>query len=237
MATRLLTMACLLLLFFFFFFFSVFTISDMDTLFGALAGGPSSRTVKKKIRPLPLFNTSSSSSFTDLLDAYNQWDAKVGCSSMSSDGNSGASISHNPSLQSPHPVACSSLKQKHVVVYIKEWTWIPDNLQNLYSCDCGLTCMWTKSQILADDPDVLLYESATPPRQVFITMPLSNFIWPLEFRSCPYNKRTIMLIGFACRFRYVCIPISRSWMSNLSKIVKAMGGLLFMLIRGVEESR
>jgi hypothetical protein len=40
------------------------------------------------------------------------------------------------------------------------------DLDNLYSCRCGLSCLWTKSNVLADKPDALMFESSTPPIQV-----------------------------------------------------------------------
>lgn len=58
---------------------------------------------------------------------------------------------------------CPELKLEHVSVLVKGWTWIPDNLDNLYSCRCGLSCLWTKSSVLADRPDALLFETTTPP--------------------------------------------------------------------------
>lgn len=61
---------------------------------------------------------------------------------------------------------CGELKIDHVSVLVKGWTWVPDNLDNLYSCSCGLTCLWTKSPVLADMPDALLFETTTPPHQV-----------------------------------------------------------------------
>ncbi|XP_061343764.1 alpha-(1,4)-fucosyltransferase-like isoform X1 [Gastrolobium bilobum] len=39
------------------------------------------------------------------------------------------------------------------------------NLDNLYTCRCGLSCLWTKSPVLADKPDALLFETSTPPNQ------------------------------------------------------------------------
>lgn len=58
---------------------------------------------------------------------------------------------------------CNDLNMRHVSVLVKGWTWIPDNLDNLYSCRCGLSCLWTKSSVLADKPDALLFETTTPP--------------------------------------------------------------------------
>ncbi|KAL0326341.1 UNVERIFIED_CONTAM: Alpha-(1,4)-fucosyltransferase [Sesamum radiatum] len=56
----------------------------------------------------------------------------------------------------------------HVSVLVKGWTWIPDNMDNLYSCRCGLSCLWTKSSVLADKPDALLFETTTPPFQLLV---------------------------------------------------------------------
>ncbi|KAH7292533.1 hypothetical protein KP509_29G073100 [Ceratopteris richardii] len=113
-------------------------------------------------------------SFTDLLDAYRQWDAHVGCANYRKIADKG--FPKNPSLQDPNMDSCTSLKQKHVVVHVKGWTWLPDNLQNLYSCDCGLSCMWTTSEVFADDPDVLLFESVTPPRKRDANEPLRAYL-------------------------------------------------------------
>lgn len=71
------------------------------------------------------------------------------------------------SLQEPvSHSSCNLLKMEHVSVLVKGWTWVPDNLDNLYSCQCGMSCLWTKSPVLADKPDALLFETATPPLQV-----------------------------------------------------------------------
>lgn len=63
---------------------------------------------------------------------------------------------------------CGGLKMDHVSILVKGWTWIPDNLDNLYSCRCGLSCLWTKSPVLADKPDGLLFETTTPPLLVLL---------------------------------------------------------------------
>ena len=60
----------------------------------------------------------------------------------------------------------NDLKLRHASVLVKGWTWIPDNLDNLYSCRCELSCLWTKSPVLADKPEALLFETTTPPIQV-----------------------------------------------------------------------
>ncbi|KAI6691241.1 hypothetical protein NL676_028069 [Syzygium grande] len=57
----------------------------------------------------------------------------------------------------------SELRLSHVSVLVKGWFWIPDNLDNLYPCQRGLSCLWTKSPVLADKLDALLFQTSTPP--------------------------------------------------------------------------
>lgn len=102
-------------------------------------------------------------SFVNLFYAYKLWDAQVGCTQFREKDSMFRLI--NPSVQDPDSVSCESLKLKHVAIYVKQWTWLPDNIENLYSCGCGLTCTWTKSAVLADTPDAVLFESVVPPRR------------------------------------------------------------------------
>lgn len=146
----------------------VFLLGSFDVLPAMVATNPSSSSSSSP-HGLPL-----NQSFTDLFDAYKQWDAQVGCAGFRK--NVKKINPHNPSLQNSNLISCQSLKQKHVAVRVKEWTWLPDNIQNLYSCDCGLTCMWTKSEVLADNPDVELYETVTPPRQRHQGEPLRAYL-------------------------------------------------------------
>ena len=83
-------------------------------------------------------------------------------SSMASNGSSSSSSLQEGDGESK----CGELRMDFVSVLVKGWTWIPDNLDNLYSCGCGLSCLWTKSSVLADKPDALLFETKTPPFQV-----------------------------------------------------------------------
>lgn len=106
--------------------------------------------------------------FTDLLTAFRKWDSQIGCArfrenhrdSIYAKGNRSSSLQ-----ESLGDLECGVLKMNHVSVLVKGWTWIPDNLDNLYSCGCGLSCLWTKSPVLADKPDALLFETTTPPLQ------------------------------------------------------------------------
>ncbi|XP_073286014.1 alpha-(1,4)-fucosyltransferase [Primulina huaijiensis] len=121
-------------------------------------------------KPSALLNLSKSSApepFQDLLKAFKKWDSLVGCARFRAKHEeflrNGLKIS---SLQNVDgEIKCGELKMKHVSVLVKGWTWIPDNMDNLYSCRCGLSCLWTKSQVLADTPDALLFETTTPPLQ------------------------------------------------------------------------
>jgi len=103
--------------------------------------------------------------FTDLFVAFKKWDSQVGCvqfrekhKNLGSNGSASLQVVDGD-------VGCSELKMEHVNVLVKGWTWIPGNLDNLYSCRCGLSCLWTKSSVLADKPDALLFETTTPPLQ------------------------------------------------------------------------
>lgn len=106
--------------------------------------------------------------FTDLIGAFRKWDSEVGCAQFRKKHKSFISNGSLPSSSLQvidGDSGCSKLKMNHVSVLVKGWTWIPDNLDNLYSCRCGLSCLWTKSSVLADKPDALLFETTTPPRQ------------------------------------------------------------------------
>ena len=109
-------------------------------------------------------------SFNNLITSFNKWDSQVGCDRFREKIGGGlGNRSSSSSLQlvgADSSGDCRALKLVHVAVLVKGWTWIPDNLDNLYSCSCGLSCLWTKSSVLADKPDALFFETSTPPRQV-----------------------------------------------------------------------
>ncbi|KAL7128464.1 hypothetical protein ABFS83_14G319200 [Erythranthe nasuta] len=125
--------------------------------------------------PLPnysSFHTLSTSSttpqpFKDLFNAYTNWDSQVGCANFR-EKHTDLSVNRSKisSLQNVQgEIHCGDLLMNHVSILVKGWTWIPDNMDNLYSCRCGLTCLWSKSSLLADNPDALFFESLTPPFQ------------------------------------------------------------------------
>ncbi|KAI5399411.1 hypothetical protein KIW84_064676, partial [Lathyrus oleraceus] len=124
---------------------------------------------------LPSIN-SSSDPFTDLLSSFRKWDSRVGCDKFREKTN-GVLLNHSKvvSLQE-FGGGCGGFELNHVSVLVKGWTWIPDNLDNLYSCRCGLSCLWTKSNVLADKPDALLFETSTPPIQRRVGEPLRAYM-------------------------------------------------------------
>ncbi|KAL1564809.1 GDP-fucose protein O-fucosyltransferase 2 [Salvia divinorum] len=112
-----------------------------------------------------LSKSDSPEPFRDLFRAFKKWDSAVGCAQFREmHRDLLANWSKISSLQNAAGgIECGQLQMKHVSVLVKGWTWIPDNMDNLYSCRCGLSCLWTKSSLLADKPDALLFETTTPP--------------------------------------------------------------------------
>jgi len=140
---------------------------------GILEFPSASTSMEHSIDPEPKLSDSTSDPFSDVLVAYKKWDFEVGCARFRE--NHKDAILGNVSSGSLQEFGCGKLKMKHVKVLVKGWTWIPDNLENLYSCRCGMTCLWTKSSVLADSPDALLFETTTPPLQV-IKLLVANLV-------------------------------------------------------------
>ncbi|KAF8411873.1 hypothetical protein HHK36_004432 [Tetracentron sinense] len=107
--------------------------------------------------------------FRSLLGAFKKWDSEVGCAQFK-EKHKAKGFPTNGSSSSLQDVDgsvdCGAMKMDHVSILVKGWTWIPDNLDNLYSCRCGLSCLWTKSSVLADKPDAMLFETTRPPSQL-----------------------------------------------------------------------
>ncbi|KAI3758579.1 hypothetical protein L6452_06146 [Arctium lappa] len=120
----------------------------------------------QSLSQLQLHPRSDPDPFQHLLDAFRRWDSQVGCFNfrekhvgLVKKGSNSSSLQ----VGNGREYQCSELKMNHVGILIKGWTWIPDNLDNLYTCGCGLTCLWTKSSVLLDKPDALFFETTTPP--------------------------------------------------------------------------
>ncbi|XP_028782067.1 alpha-(1,4)-fucosyltransferase [Neltuma alba] len=116
--------------------------------------------------PITSETKASAEAFSDLVDAFRKWDSQVGCSRFK-ERYDGARRNKSMGPSSLQEIGgdskCEGLKLNHVSVLVKGWTWIPDNLDNLYPCQCGLSCLWTKSPVVADKPDALLFETTSPP--------------------------------------------------------------------------
>ncbi|KAI0507864.1 hypothetical protein KFK09_013992 [Dendrobium nobile] len=110
----------------------------------------------------PPLNSRPKEAFSDLKAAFASWDEEIGCARFRERHNGGAPNA-SAVQDSSGSVDCEGLGPAHVSVLVKGWTWIPDNLDNLYSCRCGLSCLWTKSPVMADKPDALLFENVMPP--------------------------------------------------------------------------
>lgn len=112
----------------------------------------------------------SSDPFRDLLAAFTQWDSQVGCEKFEKKFQSWKA--NSSAIQGSDVQDCATWqkegKRRHVSVFVKGWTWIPDNLDGIYSCGCGLSCAWSKSPVVVDRPDALFFEGATPPRIVML---------------------------------------------------------------------
>ncbi|CAL0300661.1 unnamed protein product [Lupinus luteus] len=127
----------------------------------------------------PTITSQTNEPFTDLVRAFRKWDSQVGCARFREKQPDGVALNGSKvaSLQEGiSDSACKGLGLNHVSVLVKGWTWIPDNLDNMYSCSCGLTCFWTKSPVLADKPDALLFETTTPPIQRRIGEPIRVYM-------------------------------------------------------------
>lgn len=112
----------------------------------------------------------SSDPFSDVIMAFKKWDLQVGCARFKENhkGSIRGNVSSGSLQEFGGGFGCGKLKMENFKVLVKGWTWIPDNLENLYSCRCGMTCLWTKSSVLVDSPDALLFETTTPPFQVLL---------------------------------------------------------------------
>ncbi|XP_030485683.2 alpha-(1,4)-fucosyltransferase [Cannabis sativa] len=147
---------------------SMFGFAFFILFFSGFLEFPSLSTTIEPIRyPTLSLTKSTPHPFTDLVTAFKEWDSHVGCPHFRENHKVSIQIANSSSsLQvSDAESECGELKMDHVSVLVKGWTWIPDNLDNLYPCACGLSCLWTKSSVLADKPDALLFETTTPPLQ------------------------------------------------------------------------
>ncbi|XP_062106080.1 alpha-(1,4)-fucosyltransferase-like [Humulus lupulus] len=159
---------------------SLITLAFLFLLFSGFLEFPSiSSSIKPITDPGPSLSNSSSEPFTDLFSAFRKWDSLVGCARFKEKNQELIQnrLNESSSLQEADvDSGCGELKMGHVSVLVKGWTWIPDNLDNLYTCSCGLSCFWTKSPVLADKPDAMLFETTRPPFQRRVGDPLRVYM-------------------------------------------------------------
>nr|CAD1836854.1 unnamed protein product [Ananas comosus var. bracteatus] len=55
-------------------------------------------------------------------------------------------------------------------------TWVPDILDGVYECRCGLSCVWSRNVAVVDEVDVTLWESFKPPKTRKQGEPLRAFM-------------------------------------------------------------
>ncbi|KAG9136725.1 hypothetical protein Leryth_004508 [Lithospermum erythrorhizon] len=151
---------------------------------------------------------SGTNPFQDLLKAFNLWDQQVGCAQFIEKHrgvlkNSTFLPSSLQEAEFDSVLKCDELKMKHVTVLVKGWTWIPDNLDNLWYCKCGMSCLWTKSEVLADKPDALLFETSTPPLGADFLSPRRNAIFiRLHVGDTEENEQMVDLGNFQHQISY-----------------------------------
>eukprot|EP00271_Cylindrocystis_brebissonii_P002694 TRINITY_DN13473_c0_g1_i1.p1 TRINITY_DN13473_c0_g1~~TRINITY_DN13473_c0_g1_i1.p1 ORF type:complete len:540 (+),score=46.79 TRINITY_DN13473_c0_g1_i1:46-1620(+) len=131
----------------------------------------------------------------DVKKAGKLWDEQVGCDSfrarhadlISAYGNGGPKTwPRDPNLQDWNDPPCQKLKLKHVVVLVKERDWMTPNwLDGFHSCTrCGITCQFTWSSTMADQPDADIYvdgrhppETREPGEPLSVYMNLEPVLW------------------------------------------------------------
>jgi alpha-1,4-fucosyltransferase len=132
--------------------------------------------------------TRQKEAFSELKPAYERWDSEIGCSRFR--GKFKRWKVNESAVQQADGGDCSQLKLDHVSVLVKEMTWIPDILDGLYECRCGLSCLWTRNVALADQPDVVLYQSVRPPETAVNAL---DTILPFVSSKHPFKKRNNIL--------------------------------------------
>ncbi|RRT54306.1 hypothetical protein B296_00038377 [Ensete ventricosum] len=120
-------------------------------------------------RPIPDTQEAPTTNLSSLAAAFARWDEEVGCDRFREKHRNWTA---DPSaIQDAEAGDCSTLGARQVSVLVKRGGWIPDEMDNLYSCRCGLTCLWTKSDTLADKPDAELFEGWMRPPQTLPCLP------------------------------------------------------------------
>jgi alpha-1,4-fucosyltransferase len=186
-APMLASAAILLLILLLFGYFELPSVASLTAAPAApVLAGPGSRS------PTALESVGSRDpdAFTSLLAAFRDWDAAVGCprvrAKLAAAANATAAAVTGGSAWSG--TRCEDLPaSRHVGVLVKGWTWIPDALDGVYTCRCGVSCVWSKSAAAVDRPDALLFEGATPPQQVLGTLS-SHFLFVSPYQMACFLR-------------------------------------------------
>ncbi|KAJ4756651.1 hypothetical protein LUZ62_091056 [Rhynchospora pubera] len=128
--------------------------------------------------------------FSDLKSAFHRWDSEVSCTRFR-DKLRRLKVDES-AVQQTKGGDCSELKLDHVSVWAKVPGWVPDILDGLYECRCGLSCLWTRNEVLADPADVELYQFYAPPDTRKTGEPLRAFV-EMEAWRAPSGKEDIFI--------------------------------------------
>jgi hypothetical protein len=145
-------------------------------------GGMPSPILSNNMQQSTLERSSSSMEKSSMVATFRKWDSEMGCAAFREKYDI-PTMKRTTFLQDPNSVACSELKQKHVTILVKRSTWLPDSMHGLYSCGCGLSCMWEKSSLLAYDPDVEMYETTHPSGNVSTQTSNNRCLCPVHSTS------------------------------------------------------
>ncbi|KAJ3675194.1 hypothetical protein LUZ60_004236 [Juncus effusus] len=134
--------------------------------------------------------TRQKENFSDLKPVFQKWDSEIGCIKFK---NKFAGWTVNDSaVQKMDGGDCSEYKLDHVSVWARAVSWIPEVLDGLYECNCGLTCLWSRNEALADNADVEFYQALPPPETRKQGEPLRASI-DLEFGRKPTGREDIFV--------------------------------------------
>lgn len=109
--------------------------------------------------------------FSDLITTFDRWDKEVGCDRFQAKFK-GWKVNAS-AVQEIDRHDCSELKMSHTSVYVKLASWVPDILDGLYQCRCGLSCLWTRNEALADKADLWLWVTFHLQNVIFLSMSIS----------------------------------------------------------------
>ncbi|KAJ3675193.1 hypothetical protein LUZ60_004235 [Juncus effusus] len=163
----------------------VFPSLDFSSLSPPVSNSDTQKTTNIKTA-LDSIGTRPKDSFSDLTSAFKKWDWEIGCGTFK-EKFKGWKVNES-AVQETDGGDCSATKMDYVSVWVKAHSWIPDVLDGLYDCKCGVRCLWTQNEVLADQADVWFYQSSAPPETRRQGEPLRAFIDLEAFRTPSGNE-------------------------------------------------